>query len=162
MDCSRPGFSVLGILQARTLEWVALPFSRGSSWLRDRTQVSPIAGGLPSEPPGKPKNTGVGNLSLIQGTFRESKQGLLLCRWIPYQLSYQGSPVSPHTVDLSPAESKDLLYLHQPALFCWDSVYDFLLAVAKNLIIILPPLSRAFHRHISLSGINFFSDKKIQ
>ena len=42
------------------------------------------------EPPGKPKNTGVGNLSLLQGTFltQESNQGLLQCRWILYQLSY--------------------------------------------------------------------------
>ena len=31
MDCSPPGFSVLGILQARLLEWVAIPFFRGSS-----------------------------------------------------------------------------------------------------------------------------------
>ena len=31
MDGSLPGFSVLGILQARILEWVAIPFSRGSS-----------------------------------------------------------------------------------------------------------------------------------
>ena len=38
---------VLGILQARILEWwVAFPFSRGSSQLRDRTQVSCIAGGF--------------------------------------------------------------------------------------------------------------------
>ena len=39
MDCSPPGSSVHGILQARILEWVAIPFSRGSSWPRDRTQV---------------------------------------------------------------------------------------------------------------------------
>ena len=44
MDWSPPAFSVHGILQARKLEWVAFPFSRGSSWLRDRTQVSCIAG----------------------------------------------------------------------------------------------------------------------
>ena len=46
------------------------------------------------EPPGKPKNTGVGSLSLLQGTFltQESNQGLLQCRQILYQLSYQGSP----------------------------------------------------------------------
>ena len=44
MDCSPPGSSVHGILQARILEWVAMPFSRGSSWPRDRTQVSGIAG----------------------------------------------------------------------------------------------------------------------
>ena len=41
-DCSLPGSSVHGILQARILEWVAIPFSRGSSWLRDQTQVSRI------------------------------------------------------------------------------------------------------------------------
>ena len=44
MDCSPPGFSVHGILQARILEWVAIPFSRGSSWPRDWTRVSQIAG----------------------------------------------------------------------------------------------------------------------
>ena len=43
MDCSPPGSSVHGILQARILEWVAIPFSRGSSWLRDWTWVSCIA-----------------------------------------------------------------------------------------------------------------------
>ena len=44
IDCSPPGFSVHGILQARILEWVNIAFSRGSSWPRDRTQVSCIAG----------------------------------------------------------------------------------------------------------------------
>ena len=42
MDCSLPGFSVHGIFQARILEWVAISFSRGSSWPRDWTQVSHI------------------------------------------------------------------------------------------------------------------------
>ena len=55
MDCSPPGSSVHGILQARILEWVAMPFSRESSRPRDGTQH---------------------------------------CRWILYQLSYQGSPYS--------------------------------------------------------------------
>ena len=41
MDCM-----VHGILQARILEWVAIPFSRGSSQPRDQTQVSHIAGGF--------------------------------------------------------------------------------------------------------------------
>ena len=40
MDCSPPGSSVHGVLQARILEWVAVPSSRGSSWPRDRTHVS--------------------------------------------------------------------------------------------------------------------------
>ena len=44
MDCSLPGSPVRGILQARTLEWVAISFSRGSSQPRDWTQVSSIAG----------------------------------------------------------------------------------------------------------------------
>ena len=53
MDCSPPGSSVHGILQARTLEWVAIPFSRGYSWPRDWIWVSCIAkvDSLPSEPP---------------------------------------------------------------------------------------------------------------
>ena len=45
-DCSPPVSSVHGILQARTLEWIAIPFSRGSSWPRDQTQVSCIASKL--------------------------------------------------------------------------------------------------------------------
>ena len=55
---------------------------------------SPVlqADSLPSEPPGKPKNIGVGSLSLLQGIFltQELNQGLLHCRQILYQLSYQG------------------------------------------------------------------------
>ena len=42
MDCSPPGSSVHGILQVRILEWVAIPFSRGSSHPRDPTHVSCI------------------------------------------------------------------------------------------------------------------------
>ena len=44
LDYSLPGSSVHGILQARILEWVAISFSRGSSWPRDQTQVSNTAG----------------------------------------------------------------------------------------------------------------------
>ena len=42
--CAPTDYTVHGILQARILEWVAVPFSRGSSQPRDRTQVSHIAG----------------------------------------------------------------------------------------------------------------------
>ena len=45
-DCSPPGSSVHGILQARILEWMAISFSRGSYWPRDWTRVSCIAGRL--------------------------------------------------------------------------------------------------------------------
>ena len=44
VHCSPPSSSVYGILQARILEWVAISFSRGSSWPRDQTQVSHISG----------------------------------------------------------------------------------------------------------------------
>ena len=44
MDCSPPGSSIHGILQARILEWVAILFSRGSSWLMVQTHISCIAG----------------------------------------------------------------------------------------------------------------------
>ena len=46
MDCSPPGSSVHGIPQARILEWVAIPFSRGSSQPTDRTQIFHFAGGF--------------------------------------------------------------------------------------------------------------------
>ena len=45
-NCSPPASSVHGILQARIQEWVAIPFSRGSSWPRDWTQISCTAGGF--------------------------------------------------------------------------------------------------------------------
>ena len=44
MGCSLSGSSICRILQVRIPEWVAIPFSRGSSWLRDRTRASCIAG----------------------------------------------------------------------------------------------------------------------
>ena len=44
--CDPVDYTVHGILQARILEWVAFPFSRGSSQPRDRIQVSRIAGGF--------------------------------------------------------------------------------------------------------------------
>jgi len=50
---------------------------------------------LLSEPPGMPKSTGMGSLSLLHRNFltQELNWCLLHCRWILYQLSYQGSPI---------------------------------------------------------------------
>ena len=96
-------YNSLRILHARILEWVAFPFFQGSSQPRDWTQVFCIAGRfLPAEPQGKPKNTRVGSLSLLQRIFwsQESNQGLLHCRQILYQLSYQGSPLCFNTVPI--------------------------------------------------------------
>ena len=58
VDCSPPGSSVHGILQARILEWVAMPSSRGSSQPRDQTRISYVSCigrrvHLPLAPPGK-------------------------------------------------------------------------------------------------------------
>ena len=52
------------------------------------------ADSLPSEPQGKPKDTRMGSLFLLQWIFptQELNWGLLHCRWILYQLTYQGSP----------------------------------------------------------------------
>ena len=68
MDCSPPGSSVRGILQVRILEWVAIPLSRRSSWPRDHTQVSHIAGRffiVPSNSDGKESTCNAGDLGLI-------------------------------------------------------------------------------------------------
>ena len=74
-------------LQARILDWVAFPFSRGFSQPRS---PSLKAGYLPAEPQGKPKNAGVGSLFLLLWIFltQKSNQGFLRCRRILYQLSY--------------------------------------------------------------------------
>ena len=77
------------------LEWVAMPSSRDFPHPGIKLKSPALqANSLPSEPPGKPKNTGMGSLSLLQGVFLTKKlnQGLLHCRQILYQLSYQGSP----------------------------------------------------------------------
>ena len=92
MDCIVPG-----IVQARILEWVAFPFSRGSSQPGIKPRYPALqVDSLPAGLQGKPKNTGVGSLPLLQWIFltQESSQGLLHCRQILYQLSYEGSPKS--------------------------------------------------------------------
>ena len=92
MDCSLPGCSAHGILQARKLEWETVPLSRDlpNPGIKPRS-CTLQAGSLPSEPPGKPMNTGMESLSILQGIFltQESNQGPLHCRQILYQLSCQ-------------------------------------------------------------------------
>ena len=86
MDCSLPGSSIHGILQARILEWSAFLFSRGSSQPRSPAlQVNSLL----SEPSGKSKSTGVGSLFLLQWIFPTQESNLchLHCRQILYQLS---------------------------------------------------------------------------
>ena len=65
MDCRPPGSSVHGILQAGILEWVAMPYSRGSSWSIDQIWVSYVSYidrqvfFKPTKPSGKPHNDGI-------------------------------------------------------------------------------------------------------
>ena len=76
-----------GLLRARILEWVAIPFSRESSQPRDQTESPTLqADYLLAEPQGKPRNPGEGSLSLLQQIFltQELNQGLLNYRWILY------------------------------------------------------------------------------
>ena len=67
---------------------------------------------LPPEPPGKPKNTGVGSLSLLQQIVptQDLNWGLLHCRWILYQLNYQGSPGVPEMPIVNFSEKKNVNY----------------------------------------------------
>ena len=93
--CDPINYTVHGILQARIPKWVAFP-SLGdllNPGIKPRSSALQ-ADSLPAEPPGKPKNTGVGSLSLLQGDLpdQESNQGLLHCWQILYQLSYEESP----------------------------------------------------------------------
>ena len=77
MDYSPPGSSVHGISQARILEWVTISFSRGSSQLRDETQVSHIAGRFfTTELPGKPRH------SLNWSLNNDKKIHFLIQKWI--------------------------------------------------------------------------------
>ena len=92
--CDPMNYRVHGILQSRILEWIAFPFPRDlpNSGFEPRSSTLQVDS-LPAEPQGKPKNTGVGILSLLQRIFptQESNRGLLHCRRILYQLSYEGS-----------------------------------------------------------------------
>ena len=83
----------MGILQARILPCPSL-------WDLPNLEMEPTSptsqvDSLPSEPPGKPNNPGVGTVSLLQGKFptRESNRDLMHYRWILYQLNYLGSPL---------------------------------------------------------------------
>ena len=94
--------------------WRGLPFPSPGDLPNPGNELrSPAlqADSLPSEPPGKPKNTGVGSLSLFQGIFQtqESNQGLLHCRQILYQLSYQGSPYTHIHINTHTHRGKPLL-----------------------------------------------------
>ena len=120
-------------------------FSKGSSQSRDQTQSPALqADSLLAEPPGKPKNTGVGSLSLLQGIFptQESNWGLLHYKWLLYQLSYQGSPKDT-------ACKVIIIFATMPLLQGWNKdekrmKTDWMLRCFANVIC----QGKAFHMHV--------------
>ena len=112
-------YTVHGILQARILEWVAFPFSRGSSQLRDRTQASRIAGRFftswaTRETPDLFKRQAVfiHLLALISSVLTpfwapggggrkngcHTSKAHILCLWV--QLSYPEFPAKSHSISM--------------------------------------------------------------
>ena len=115
MDCSPPGSSVHGLLQAKILEWVAMPSSRGSSQPGIKPRFPTLqADSIPSEPPGKPKNTGVGSLSLLQGIFPTQGLNPHLLQLLHWQagslpLVPPGKPLRHHAKHLRYVETNPFL-----------------------------------------------------
>ena len=91
---------------SRSEYWSGQPFPSPGDLPNPGTEPrSPLQeDSLPAGSQGKPKNTGVGSLSLLQGVFpsQELNPGLLHCRWILYQLSHKGS----HGQDKNKPKSK--------------------------------------------------------
>ena len=111
--CDPLDYSVHGILQARILECVAFlsPGDLPNPWIETRSPTLQVDS-LLAEPQGKPKNAGVGRLSLLLWIFptQELNLGLLPCRRILYQLSYEGSPLRPLGSSLWPERSFHALF----------------------------------------------------
>ena len=143
MVCSRPAPWSMGILQARILEWVAMPSSRGSSRPRDQTQVSRTAGGFfticatreaplaeqclsfwvclisflgfPGGSAGKESTCSAGDLGLIPGLGRSPGEGN------DYPLQYSGLENSMDCIVYGVSKSRkrlsDLLFLIPFSMF---------------------------------------------
>ena len=138
MDCSLPGFSVHGILQARTLEWVAISFSWGSSWPRDQTQSHSLQiGSLPPEPPRKP------HLRILSSVQFSSFQSLS-CVWL-----FETPRTAACQASLSITNSQSL-----PKLMSIESV------MPSNHLILCHPISsclQSFSASESFSVSQFFA-----
>ena len=89
MDCSPPGSSVHGILQARVLDWVAIPFSTESSQPRDWTQVSCIAGGLFTVWAARETSWGANKSHRGPGCFKWNGAYALILVLVPIKCWYQ-------------------------------------------------------------------------
>ena len=99
---------------------------------------------LPAEPQGKPKKTGVGGLSLLQGIFPTQglNQGLLHCRQILHQLNHQGNPIL-----LTSCDAEKIYHT------CGHSVTSN--SATPWTVARQTPLSMGFSRHEYWSGLPF-------
>ena len=100
--CDPMDHTIHGILQARILEYFPSPGDPPNPGIEPRSLTLQVDS-LPANSQGKPKITGWGSLSLLQGIFptQELNRGLLHCRWILYQLSYQGQSMQRVSIILS-------------------------------------------------------------
>ena len=110
MDCSPPGSPVHGILQARILEWVAMPSSRGSSLPKNQTRVSCSAGGFFTTGASREVCFHI-KISLVKANFSELHKDSINCskrqRWecssprFPYSAALPGCPFPVNSFTLS-------------------------------------------------------------
>ena len=131
MDCSPPGFSVSGILQARILEWVAILFCRVSSWPRDWTRVSCTVGWVHYAEPqkhlrcfiNKKPNNYASASDLTQSVWSPGSDGGLspsVCVTMP----------SPGTVVWGLGPGEPFLWLSQFPRILWNSFSDTVFRVS--------------------------------
>ena len=104
VDCSLPAPLYMGILQTRIVEWVAVPFSRGSSQpgIEPRSPSLQVDS-LPSELPGKSKNSDVGRLSLLPDPGIEPRPPALQRDSLPAEL-----PGKPQSEGLEKDKKRDV------------------------------------------------------
>ena len=110
-----PGFSAHGIFQTRMLEWVAIPFSRGSSWPRDWTQdslvaqpvKSPCNAGDLSSMPGLGRSPGEGNGNPLQYSLLENSRDGGSWRATVHRVAKSRTRLSDFTFTFTPALQAD-------------------------------------------------------
>ena len=113
---------------SRPENWSGLPFPSPGDLPNPGTEPrfpTLQADSLPAEPPAKPKNIGVGSLSLLQQIFptQESNWGLLHCRQILYQLSYREAP---NTCKYNINVMHSCQYMENPCFSFWNAFPIFL------------------------------------
>ena len=112
VDCSPPGSSVYGILQARILEWAAISCFRGSSLPRDQTPA--LAGGFfTSEPPGKPPPSFSRNQVNALTSTSSKGRCLTLLFWLLSSTLWSGQPLP--SLQLATGACLPFSLLHQEA-----------------------------------------------